>query len=77
MKTLRYFEDGIESWARYPCGLNWAQTKSQKILDKKIWNNYLWLMRAYEKRIKKIFSQRWIGPHKFDGSFQVNGSWLN
>ena len=34
--TLKYFEEGLESWARYPCGLNWAQTKERNILSVKL-----------------------------------------
>lgn len=74
--TLKYFEDGLESWARYPCGLNWAQTKDQHLLKEKVWNSYLWLMRAYELRFKKLMRKGWKGPHKFDGSFEISGSWL-
>jgi hypothetical protein len=74
--TLKYFEEGLESWARYPCGLNWAQTKEQNILPGKVWNNYLWLMRAYESRFKKLILKGWKGPHEFEGSFKISGSWL-
>ncbi|MBU2155645.1 MAG: hypothetical protein KKC81_06885 [Gammaproteobacteria bacterium] len=74
--TLKYFEEGLESWARYPCGLNWAQTKEQNILSDKLWNNYLWIMRAYESRFKKLALNGWKGPHEFEGSFEISGSWL-
>jgi len=76
VNTLSYYEDGLESWARYPCGLNWAQTKEQNILSKKVWKNYMWLMRAYESRFKKLILKGWKGPHKFDGSFEIKGTWL-
>jgi hypothetical protein len=74
--TLKFFEDGLESWARYPCALNWAQTRSQNILGEKYWNNYRWLMRSYEKKLAKLLSKGWKGPHKFEGTFEINGSWL-
>lgn len=74
--TLKYFEEGLESWARYPCGLNWAQTKEQNILSEKAWCNYLWLMRAYESRFKKLILAGWKGPHEFEGTFKISGSWL-
>ncbi len=76
LNTLKYFEEGVESWARYPCGLNWAQTKEQNILSGKVWNNYLWLMRADESRFKKLVLKGWKGPHEFEGSFKISGSWL-
>jgi len=75
-KTLQYYEEGLESWARYPCGLNWAQTKEQGFLTEKAWKNYLWLMKAYEVRFKKLMRKGWKGPHKFEGSFEINGEWL-
>lgn len=75
-KTLKYFEDGLESWARYPCGLNWAQTRDQNMLDEKIWGNYLWLINSYEIRFKKLMKTGWKGPHKFEGYFEIDGEWL-
>ena len=76
IKTLKYFEDGLESWARYPCGLNWSQTREQVLLDEKAWNNYRWLMKSYETRFKKLISKSWKGPHAFEGSFKIEGIWL-
>lgn len=76
VNTLSYYEDGLESWARYPCGLNWAQTKEQNLLSQKVWKNYMWLMGAYESRFKKLILKGWKGPHKFDGSFEIKGAWL-
>ncbi|WP_341232345.1 hypothetical protein [uncultured Methylophaga sp.] len=75
--TLMYFEEGLESWARYPCGLNWAQTKSQSILNERMWNNYRWLMRVYEKRFKHLMSKGWKGPHSFSGKFVISGDWFD
>lgn len=76
IKTLEYFEDGLESWARYPCGLNWAQTKEQELLEERMWQNYMWLMKAYETRFKKLMAKGWQGPHDFKGSFKIEGTWL-
>lgn len=76
INTLKYYEDGLESWARYPCGLNWTKTKDQKILSKKLWNNYLWLIGCYERRFKILMRKGWKGPHEFTGSFVIHGSWF-
>lgn len=76
IKTLRYFEDGLESWARYPCGVNWGHTKEQEILQEQMWKNYMWLMKAYETRFRKLISKVWKGPHDFEGSFEIEGMWL-
>jgi hypothetical protein len=75
-KILKYYEDGLESWARYPCGLNWAQTKDQGVLTSKTWEKYLWLIGAYETRFKKLMLKGWVGPHNFEGSFEIAGDWL-
>lgn len=78
MRTLEYFEDGLESWARYPCGLNYAQTKNQVILSERRWNNYLWLARSYEKRLRSLLSDGWKGPHEFEGYFTITGNnWIS
>ncbi|WP_425055404.1 hypothetical protein [Pseudomonas abyssi] len=77
IKTLTYYEDGLESWARYPCGLNWAKTKEQRLLDERSWTNYLWLMRAYESRFKKLLKRGWKGEHEFDGWYEIDGNWLS
>lgn len=76
VNTLSYYEDGLESWARYPCGLNWAQTKEQNLLSQKVWKNYMWLMGVYESRFKKLILKGWEGPHQFEGSFEIKGTWL-
>ena len=76
INTLKYFEDGLESWARYPCGLNWAQTKEQELLKEKMWKNYLSLMKSYEVKFKKLIAKGWKGPHAFEGSFKITGIWL-
>lgn len=76
LNTLKYFEDGLESWARYPCGLNWAQTKEQSYLTSKVWKNYLWLMRSYEIRFKALMKKGWQGTHGFKGKFDISGTWF-
>lgn len=75
--TLKYFEDGLESWARYPCGLNYAQTKEQVLLDEDMWKNYLFLMKNYEKSLKLLLAQKWKGPHEFEASYLIEGNWLD
>ncbi|HIQ54926.1 MAG TPA: hypothetical protein EYH51_16950 [Pseudomonas pachastrellae] len=77
LKTLTYYEDGLESWARYPCGLNWTKTREQSLLDQRSWDNYLWLMRAYELRFKKLMKVGWKGDHDFAGRFEIEGNWLS
>lgn len=74
LNTLKYYEEGLESWARYPCGLNWAQTKEQNLLSETVWKNYLWLMSAYESRFIKLMLKGWKGPHEFNGAFEITGS---
>jgi len=76
IKTLEYFEDGLESWARYPCGLNLGQTKEQELLEERMWKNYMWLMKAYKTRFKKLMAKAWQGPHDFEGSYNIEGTWL-
>ena len=74
---LKNFEDGNESWARYPCSLTKDYTKDPLILDHKLWLRYLWLMKAYGKRLINLLSKRWDGPHGFSGHYKISGTFLD
>lgn len=59
---------------RYPCGLNWGQTKEQELLEVRMWKNYMWLMKTYETRFKKLMAKIWQGPHDFEGFYNIEGT---
>jgi hypothetical protein len=62
------FEDGLESWARYPCGLTAETSQLEGKLQDKLWAGYLRVMEAYGKRLRVLLSGKvWHGPHRFSG----------
>ena len=76
LKTLAIFEDGNESWARYPCSLNSNTTKEPLVFTEEIWTRYNWLISAYAKRLKLLLSKNWSGPHGFEGRYKISGNFL-
>ncbi|ORL61718.1 hypothetical protein B7H20_01300 [Pseudomonas aeruginosa] len=73
---LSSFERGLESWARYPCAINAAETEVEQNLSPALWKNYLRLMRAYGKSLMALLQQDWKGPHGVEGRFEFSGSYL-
>lgn len=66
--VLQQFEDGLDSWARYPCGLTADTSKHEAKLQDELWAGYLRLMVAYRKRLRALLSSKlWHGPHGFSG----------
>jgi hypothetical protein len=76
LKILQTFEDGNESWARYPCGLNSGKTRDPLVLDQKLWARYQWLIGAYGRRLAKLLSKHWHGPHGSHGKYEIEGRFL-
>ena len=60
--VLEQFEEGIESWARYPCGLSVVTSTDEAVMGHHLWLGYVRLMRAYG-----LLSREWHGPHGFYG----------
>lgn len=71
--VLRAFEDGLESWARYPCALTVAETKESKDLYDMYWDGYVRVMHAYGKRLTQLFDKYWRGPHGAGGKWEMRG----
>ena len=71
--VLRTFEDGLESWARYPCALTVDETKQGDDLYDRHWDGYLRVMHAYGKRLTELFDQYWNGPHGACGKWEMRG----
>lgn len=76
-KILGTFEDGNESWARYPCALNKASSTDPANLSPEIWTDYEWLISAYGRRLTKLLSQHWKGPHGFEATYEIHGTFLD
>lgn len=71
--VLKTFEEGLESWARYPCGLSAGENDDEGIMTEQLWHGYLKLMQAYKRKLKKLLRYEWRGPHGFVGTFVFSG----
>tara|TARA_R110002124_G_scaffold44422_1_gene135453 strand:+ start:11195 stop:11800 length:606 start_codon:yes stop_codon:yes gene_type:complete len=72
-RVLQAFEDGLESWARYPCSLTAEGTRDEDSLTLELWLQYLRLIRSYEKRLRELMDEPWKGPHGFSASYRFEG----
>jgi hypothetical protein len=73
---LAEFEAGLESWARYPCGLTAETSEQQKNMHHQLWAGYRRLMAAYGKRLVVLLQKEWRGPHGFRGRWTFQGQFL-
>lgn len=71
--VLKAFEDGLESWARYPCSLTVEDTRDEDTLTLELWLQYSRLIRSYEKRLRELLEESWNGPHGFSASYRFEG----
>ncbi len=74
--VLSRFEQGLESWARYPCAIEGAGTEVEQNLSPVLWTNYLALMHAYGKGLMALLQRGWDGPHGVNGYFEFQGTYL-
>jgi len=75
--VLRQFEEGIDSWSRYPCALTAAASSYEGHMTAGLWRGYLRLIRAYGNRLTKLLARGWHGPHGFYGSWRFEGEFLS
>lgn len=76
--TLAAFEQGLESWARYPCALSVEDSVPEPPMTSAIWAGYIFLMRAYGRRLQQLLSEKpWDGPHGFKGRWTFSGNFLS
>lgn len=74
--VLEQFEDGLESWARYPCSLSVESSTYERAMEVELWRGYVRLMRAYGNRMADLLSHEWHGPNEFRGSWTLKGGFL-
>ncbi len=61
------FEEGLNSWARYPCGDSSQSTTLEKAVTEKLWQVYKKVFALYSTKLEKLLSENWQGPYG-DGS---------
>jgi hypothetical protein len=75
--TLETLEDGLESWARYPCALTAAKTKEQLTFNPILWNAYLQVSHYYASKLTKLLGRKWNGPHGFNGLYEISDDFFS
>jgi hypothetical protein len=74
-QVLSSFEEGLDSWARYPCGLSIETSEPEPSLGPVLWLGYLRLVKKYDHEMKKLLGTLWRGPHGFVGKYTFSGEW--
>jgi hypothetical protein len=74
---LEGFEEGLDSWARYPCALAMDDTMDEPSMQADLWFGYGTLMKAYGKRLRRLLSKGWHGPHGYYGRWTFRGNFLS
>ncbi len=75
--TLEVFEDGLESWARYPCALTIQSSRRQLDFNPLLWNEYLKTSYSYCNKLVKLLSKMWTGPHGFTVQYKFDPNFLS
>lgn len=73
ISILKAFEDGLDSWFRYPCALTIEETKEEGHLYDHLWHGYSAVMRAYGRKLATLLGKGWQGPHGFYGRWIITG----
>jgi hypothetical protein len=74
--VLARFEEGNESWMRYPCSRRASDLQMEPQLHDELWTAYVRVMRGYGLRLMRLLSKGWKGPHGDFGRWQIAGSYL-
>ena len=73
---LSKFESGIESFGRYPCGVDVRTTFSVPPFGDYEWAQFQRLIRSHGRRMKRLLQDGWYGPHGQSGSFCFSGEFF-
>ena len=60
--VLSAFEDGLESWARYPCGLTYQGKSYERQVTPELWNGYTRAFSTHRARLEKLLTKTWRAP---------------
>lgn len=75
--VLRAFEEGNESWMRYPCGRRAGDTRDEKNMPDRLWVGYSRVMCGYGNKLINLLGKGWHGPHGAGGGrWVMTGEWL-
>jgi hypothetical protein len=74
--VLAAFEDGNESWMRYPCGRRADDIEIERALHDRLWAGYVRVMRGYGTKLMRLLGRGWRGPYGSGGAWEMTGEWL-
>jgi hypothetical protein len=74
--ALTAFEEGNESWMRYPCSRRAGDLQIEPELHDKLWHAYVRMMRCYGSKLMRLLRNGWKGPHAFVGDRRFRGNFL-
>jgi len=75
--VLAAFEEGNESWMRYPCGRRANDVDPEKAMPEKLWTGYARVMSGYGTKLMRLLGAGWVGPHGSGGGrWDMMGEWL-
>jgi hypothetical protein len=66
------FSKATVSWARYPCALNFHETKSASHFTADVYETYELLFARLDKATKESLAKGWTGPFGFYGKFKFD-----
>lgn len=58
--TAATLEDGLESWARYPCGLTHQKVIRELVMTEPLWENYKSMFSACSRRLEALLTKGWV-----------------
>ena len=70
------FENGNESWMRYPCGRHADDIAPQRPMEDRLWLGYRRTMRAYGKTLARLLAKGWTDPNGRKGSWTLGWDYL-
>lgn len=75
--VLAAFEEGNQSWMRYPCGRHADDTEAERNMPERLWAGYLRVMKGYGAKLTRLLGKGWVGPHGSGGGrWEMHGVWL-
>jgi hypothetical protein len=60
--VLAAFEDGLESWARYPCALTHQGKSYERQVTPELWAGYTRMFSTHQVRLEKLLTGVWRAP---------------
>ena len=70
--VLQTFEQGLDSWARYPTALTKNGPSLQLTMNPVLWHAYEGVSYRFSQKLIRLLRKRWRGPHGIEGYFEIS-----